>query len=428
VTGGHGLLRLGDDVEFHGLTYRLTGLDGDVAMLTVGGESPVAIKLNSLFADASFKILDPSPVRRRITGPSMLFESLPQEVQNRARWLEGHITEILDGVPCNAEPDHVAQRAYNPRLKSARQRDLAKLAELDELGEHFSLSKLQRLRRAYEQQGLLGLVDQRLIRRDPVAGQTDQRVVDAVVKVLEHNTHQSTGTMDRLMRQVRQQLESEHGPGLVPFPSRATFHRLVGRLAAGRHATGSARTRRTLAQQPEAPFGAVYPVRPGELMQIDSTALDIAVELDDGVIGRVELTAMVDIATRSIPAAVVRPTTKAVDAALLLARCLTPEPMRPGWAQAASMAASALPYRSMKSIDERLAGAAAKPVIVPETIVCDHGKAYLSNTFKGACRSQGISLQPAHPDTPTEYPEDSVIPSCCRYMPVGAALGRYSSG
>lgn len=68
------------------------------------------------------------------------------------------------------------------------------------------------------------------------------------------------------------------------------------------------------------------------------------------------------------------------------------------------MAASALPYRSMKSIDERLEGAAAKPVIVPETIVCDHGKAYISNTFKGACRSQGISLQPAHPDTPTDKP------------------------
>ncbi|AIY00234.1 hypothetical protein ART_0635 [Arthrobacter sp. PAMC 25486] len=139
-------------------------------------------------------------------------------------------------------------------------------------------------------------------------------------------------------------------------------------------------------------------------MQIDSTPLDIAVELDDGVIGRVELTAMVDIATRSIPAAVIRPTTKAVDAALLLARCMTPELMRPGWSQAASMAASAMPYRSMKSIDERLAGAAAKPVIVPETIVCDHGKAYLSATFKNACRSQGINLQPAHPDTPTDKP------------------------
>jgi hypothetical protein len=45
--------------------------------------------------------------------------------------------------------------------------------------------------------------------------------------------------------------------------------------------------------------------------------------------GRVELTGLVDHATRIIAAAVLRPTTNAVDAALLLARALTPEPMRP---------------------------------------------------------------------------------------------------
>ncbi|QCB97633.1 transposase [Arthrobacter sp. PAMC25564] len=398
------LLKLGDDVEFHGITYRLTALDGDVAMLAVAGEAPVAMKVGSLLADETFRIVGTRPTRRRITGPSPLFDSLPPEVRQKARRLEGHITEVLDGVPCNADPGQVARRTYNFAHTSLRQRDQAKLAELHELGETMSIGSLQRLRYAYGKKGVIGLVDKRLIRRVPVAGQTDQRVVDAILSTLEANTQQSSGSMDRLMRQVRKQMESEHGPGIVPFPSRATFHQLIGRLAAGRNATGSARTRRTLAQRPEAPFGAVYPVRPGELMQIDSPPLDIAVELDDGVIGRVELTAMVDIATRSIPAAVIRPATKAVDAALLLARCLTPEPMRPGWAKAASMAASALPYRSMKSIDERLAGAAAKPVIVPETIVCDHGKAYLSNTFKSACRSQGISLQPAHPDTPTDKP------------------------
>ena len=43
-------------------------------------------------------------------------------------------------------------------------------------------------------------------------------------------------------------------------------------------------------------------------------------------------------------------------------------------------------------------------MIVPETIVCDHGKAYLSATFRSACRSLGISLAPAHPDTPTDKP------------------------
>lgn len=333
----------------------------------------------------------------------MLFDSLPPDIQTKARQLERHITEILDGLPTDAPAEHVPNPAYSVR-RSLRQRELAKLAELQEQGETVSISSLQRIRLAYEKQGILGLVDQRTIRPSQVTGQTDQRVVDAVISVLEANTDQSSGTMDRLIRQVRKQLDAQHGLGTVPMPSRATFHRLVGRLAEGRHATGSARTRRTLSQQPAGPFGAVYPVRPGELMQIDSTPLDIAIELDDGVIGRVELTAMVDIATRSIPAAVVRPTTKAVDAALLLARCVTPELMRPGWAEAASMAASALPYRSMKSIDERLTAAAAKPVIMPETIVCDHGRAYLSHAFRNACRSLGINLQPAHPDTPTDKP------------------------
>ncbi len=142
------------------------------------------------------------------------------------------------------------------------------------------------------------------------------------------------------------------------------------------------------------------------MVEIDSTLLDVRVVLDDGMVDRVELTAMVDNATRSIPAAVLRPTTKAVDASLLLARALTPEPMRPGWADALRMSRSVLPHHSLTSVDQRLADAAARPVIAPETIVCDHGKAYLSQTFRQACCTLGgINLQPAHPDCPTDKPK-----------------------
>jgi len=120
--------------------------------------------------------------------------------------------------------------------------------------------------------------------------------------------------------------------------------------------------------------------------------------------GRVELTGMVDLATRTVPAVVLRPTTKSVDAALLLARTVTPEPMRPGWPEVLSMARSVLPHQRMLELDERLAHAAARPVIVPETIICDNGKAYISHNFRSACRMLGISLQPAHPETPTDKP------------------------
>lgn len=45
---------------------------------------------------------------------------------------------------------------------------------------------------------------------------------------------------------------------------------------------------------------------------------------DDGTVDRVELTGLVDQAACTIAAAVLRPTTKAIDAALLPTRALTP--------------------------------------------------------------------------------------------------------
>jgi transposase InsO family protein len=108
------------------------------------------------------------------------------------------------------------------------------------------------------------------------------------------------------------------------------------------------------------------------------------------------MTGMIDVATRVVPAAVLRPTTKAVDASVLLARALTPEPVRPGWPEALKMARSVLPYERLLAIDERLEHAAARPVIVPDTIVIDHGAVFVSAAFRSACRHLGISVQPAH--------------------------------
>lgn len=129
-------------------------------------------------------------------------------------------------------------------------------------------------------------------------------------------------------------------------------------------------------------------------MQIDSTPLDVLVLLDSGVTGKVELTAMVDVATRAPTAAVLRPTMKSVDASVLPARTVTPEPMRPGWKDALSMSRSVLPHCRLVALDERLEHAAARPVIVPEVIVCDHGSVFISRNFRSSCRSEGLSPAP----------------------------------
>ena len=175
--------------------------------------------------------------------------------------------------------------------------------------------------------------------------------------------------------------------------------------------------RRSNANRPATPFTATSAQRPGEIVQTDTTPLDVMAVFDDGVLGRPELTITLDVATRTIGAAVLRPAgTKAVDAAVLLARMLVPEPMRPGWDPALSMARSVLPHQRLVAVDQRLAAAAAKPVIVPSTIVIDHGKVFVSETFLTACRVLGISVQPSRPYTPTDKPRVAYCTSSERFV------------
>jgi putative transposase len=161
---------------------------------------------------------------------------------------------------------------------------------------------------------------------------------------------------------------------------------------------------------------------PGEVMQIDSSPLDVMVRLDDGVVGKVKITGLIDVATMTLSAAVLRPSTKSVDASVLLARTVTPEQMRPDWVDALKMSRSVLPHRRLLSLDERLEHAAAKPVIVPEVIVCDHGKAFISHNFRASCRFLEIDFQPTHKAAPfqrghIEKMPDTVALGFAQFLP-----------
>ena len=392
-------LAVGDAVGLGGSGYTISALrDGSVALTGVTGEV-LAIPVAELLADASFTVLTR---RRRAALPARgVLDALPAEVVERAEWWERHVVEALTGVPAGSPPGTVARPGCDPLRGSLRQREMTKVDELRAAGEPVSLATLGRMRRRYQREGLLGLVDGRLTRG--AGGAVDERVTTAIEKAVSEETDRSTGTVTRLRRRVGQILATEHGMDPAHLmPPRTTFYRLVAQISAGRHTFGSAPTRRSLAQRPDGPFGAVPVVRPGQWCPVDSTPLDVRVVLDDGTVDRAELTMMVDVATRTIAAAVLRPTTKAVDASLLLAKALTPEPMRPGWADALRMSRSVLPHQRLVAIDERLRHAAARPVIVPETVVCDHGMVYLSRAFRAACRAMGVNFQPTHEGSPWE--------------------------
>ncbi len=399
------VLQVGDRVLFDDVEHQVVAIAGTAVRLVAPDGSVQIVALLHLTSSVGFAVIGSGPIAPHLP-PLGLLDAVSMEVADRARMLEGHLIEMETGLPPDAAEGALPRPEYDPLNVALEERIAAKAAELSAAGENISTRTIKRLMARYRRQGLWGLVDGRALRQGPGMGSnTDSRVIQALNTVLDGETLVSTGDRQRLMARTRQVLAEQFPEQEVPFPSRATFYRLLAAHDVGRHTVGKATSRRQAANRPARPFIATIAVRPGQLIQIDSTLLDVMAVMEDGIAARAELTIAVDVATRSICAALLRPRgTKGIDAALLLARMLVPEPMRTGWAPALAMSASPLPHGRLLSIDARLAAAAAKPVIVPETIGIDHGKVFVSETFTAACRLLGISVQPARPRTPTDKP------------------------
>jgi transposase InsO family protein len=390
------VLRPGDWVRYDGGEHQVIALAGTSVRLRSDNGAELVVLVAYLLASPEFALINGAPM------PSMepfgLLDGLPVKVLEEAREWERHIMEVETGLPPNSPPGATPRAGFDPANTTIAERDQAKAAELG-----VSLRTVKARRARYARQGLWGLVDQRAVRLSEATGRADARLVAAIRQVVDAETDTSTGTRSRLIRRVVKAVEATYGPGVVPLPGRSTFYKVIDAVSSGRHTFGSAVTRRQTANRPQGLFTPTHAARPGEQVQIDSTPIDVLVLLDNGVPVRADLTIAVDVATRTICAAVLRPVgTKAVDAALLLAKMLVPEPMRPGWSAALRMSASRLPHARLVDIDRRMELAAARPVIVPDTIVIDGGKVFVSDTFTRACERLGVSVQRARPRTPTD--------------------------
>ena len=399
MTGAEGI-RAGDQITIDGQPRVVLGASG-TAVRFAGDDGVVEEAALAELAGSGRLRLAPRATGGH-HGARTGLAGLPPETAERARWWEAHIIEVVDGIRPDAPAGTPPRPGYDVERTSLRQREQAKAAELSARGKPVAASTIKHRRQRWQAEGLPGLVDRRVTRRRSPAGRAGQVVAEAMEQAIAEATEESSRTATFIVWRTRELLAERGEAGKEP--SRATMFRLFARLSAGRHTTGSASTRRGLAGRPQRMFSQAWPAAPGELMEIDSTPLDVMVMLDDGVAGRVELTGMIDVATRTVPAAVLRPSARSVDASVLLARALTPEPMRPGWPASLAMAHSALPYDRLLGIDERLRHAAARPVIVPDTIVIDHGSVFVSDNFRSSCAHLGISIQPAHLATGSDKP------------------------
>ncbi len=388
-------VKAGAQVRFRGVKWQVVALSGQTIHLVGPDGGGEAVLAGYLFADPGFSVIGADVPQWG------LFETAPATAREKALAWQRHVREVECGLPGGPGTTGAVREQYDPERHTLAEREQAKAEELTALGfGRISRTTVQRMRLAYRKQGLWGLLDHRTTRTSSPTGRSDERVVAAVREALRRRGR-SKGTINGLFPLINQILQEQHGPGTVPVPSQATLYRLVTTLARpGELPSGP--VRKVPASVEGRAFAPATALRPGEQVQIDTTRLDVLALFDDGRLARPELTIAVDVATRAILAAVLCPSaTKAVDAALLLAEMAVPHPARPTWPDTLRMDhARALPHQRLATLDERLAGAAARPVVLPETIVVDRGKVFVSRAFTAACESLGISVQPAPPRAP----------------------------
>ncbi|KUL48980.1 transposase [Streptomyces sp. NRRL S-1521] len=395
VAGGSRQVKLGAYVRFQNRPWQVVALMGASVTLVDEQGQTASVLASFLFADPTFTVAG-SPAAA--VPPWGLLDTVPERDRERALAWQRHIREIETGQPGGPASSGIPRPEYDPQHRSMAEREQAKADELARLGwPQVSRATVRRMRARYHAGGLMGLIPRR--RPGRATGRADERVVAAVLEALRRQRGRSKGTLTGLRQLTGQILADTHGPGAVALPAPSTFNRLVRVLADPLEHPG--RPARTATAVPVRPFTPTVALRPGELVQVDTTLLDVMAVGEDGRAVRPELTIALDVATRSVVAAVLREeSTKAVDAALLLAEMAVPHPARPGWPARLRLAHAAVPYDRLLCLDARLEQAAARPVVVPETVVVDRGRVFVSAAFLAACETLGVSVQPAPPRSP----------------------------
>ncbi|MFI5524282.1 transposase [Streptomyces platensis] len=395
------MLDIGGAVRHGGREWAVAGIEGAMAsgariwLVDKDGDGSLAVfALAELLGDPGF-----GPVAGpRLRVPQVgLLSTVPEDQQLRAFDLERHVREVETGYPTPGGKG-LMKPQYDPACTTLAQREQAKADELAAQGwPRVSRATVRRWRARYHADGVWGLVAKR--RGSTRLDRADPQVVEALRALLPEEAlrSRSRGWKKRMRRETQWWLDARHGERTVEVPAKSTFNKLLDSVEESLGLQGTVAQRRARAARPAPPFKPTLALRPGEIVMLDSSPLDALVVLDDGVVGRLELTTAVDVATRSLWG-VLRPAgSKLTDVAVLLTQMMTPLVMRPGWSAALSMASSVVPYERLTGIDERVKDAAARPVIVPETVVVDQGKVFVSPATRAACESLGISLQPVPP-------------------------------
>ena len=305
-----------------------------------------------------------------------------------------HIREVLTGYRSGSS-EMAEEGEPRPQYAPARplyERYADKAAELG-----VGFRTIQRWVQGFQRKGEAGLVggDQVAHRRAP---KVDDRWVETALEVMAEHTGESKPSRTLVIERTRARVIARFGPGNVTQPSRATAFRVLDD-SERRHPLFRLSTKRNrdIADRPKQVYGKLRPTRPGEYLLMDTTRLDVFA-FDPFTLKWVqaELTVSMDWYDRCICGLRLTPvSTKAVDAAAVLYHSFRPRRAAAHWPRHAVWPEHGIPRTVLVDVEHFEGPGLAAPPVVPETIVVDHGKIYVSEHLTSVCARMGISIQPA---------------------------------
>lgn len=308
-----------------------------------------------------------------------------------------HVREVLTGFRSGSEELALPgepRREYQADVPLSR-RYASKAGELGA-----GVRSIERWVQQFQKNGEAGLASTRGRRTAGLGANVDPRWTETAVEVMVEHTDQSRPSQTMVITRANARVVARFGEGVVQVPSRATAFRVLADLE-NRYPTFRLSTKRNrdIAERPDGVYGKLCPTRPGEYLLMDTTRLDVFA-LDPSTLRWVqaELTIGMDWYTRCVIGIRVTPvSTKSVDAASVLYQAYRPRPAGKDWPAQTVRPEHGVPRSVLIDVDaiEGPVVGAAGPAMVPETIVIDHGKIYVSEHLTSVCQRMGISIQPA---------------------------------
>ncbi len=375
-----------------------TTAGNEVVLKDAAGRRIVRVSMRELLTSSRARVVPDGPgpsADDPIETASVLLAELTdperQQVQERA----AHVREVLTGYRAGAAE---LTQDGEPRPEYAPDRPLYEryAAKASEVG--VVLRTVQRWVRHFQEHGEAGLVPRKDLTVSGSGHQVDQRWLEMALEVMVEHTEESKPSRSLVIDRANARVTARFGLDVVKSPSRATAFRVLEELER-RHPTFRLSTKRNrdIADRPDGAYGKLRPTRPGEYVLMDTSRLDVFA-LDPVTLRWInsELTIAMDWYDRCVVGLRVTPvSTKSVDAASVLYQAFRPRPAGRDWPEHAVWPEHGIPRAVLLDPAAIERSGSSSPALVPETIVVDHGKIYVSEHLTSVCRRMGISIQPA---------------------------------